>query len=66
MTVTGSNLKVTEDIMHDEIDGRLWAQHHQDFSEMVHRAADQVRTALNLLHHIQFDAPWKKRPRHSS
>ena len=49
--------------MHDEIDGRLWAQHHQDFSEMVHRVADQVRTALNLLHHVQFDAPWKKRAR---
>jgi hypothetical protein len=50
-----------EDDMRDEMDARIWAEHHHDFSEMVHKALEPVRAAFNSLHRIQFDAPWKKK-----
>lgn len=46
--------------MRDEIDGRIWAEHHEQFSDSVHKAAEAVRIAFQSLQRIQFDAPWKK------
>ena len=47
--------------MRDEIDGRLWVNHHQDFSRSLRALADAVRIAFRKLHEIQFDAPWGKK-----
>jgi hypothetical protein len=60
MQCPGSPGKHQEDIMRDEIDGRIWAEHHEQFSDSVHKAAEAVRIAFQSLQRIQFDAPWKK------
>lgn len=47
--------------MRDEMDGRIWTEHHHEFAEMVHKALEPVRAAFDSLHRIQFDAPWRKK-----
>lgn len=50
--------------MRDEIDGRIWADHHQAFSEDLDkffaRIGSAVGIALRRLNQIEFDAPWKR------
>lgn len=50
--------------MRDEFEGRLWADHHQSFSNMIDGAlralGNSVGIALAKLHEIEFDAPWKR------
>ncbi|HEX8125351.1 MAG TPA: hypothetical protein VF548_07205 [Allosphingosinicella sp.] len=49
--------------MRDEIDGRIWTQHHGDFSKDVATffaaAAASIGEGFRRLTEIQFDAPWK-------
>ena len=45
--------------MRDEIDGRLWEQHHGAFSDGISQLVDQIRVSLRRLHRLQFDAPWR-------
>lgn len=45
--------------MRDEIDGRLWAEHHAAFSDSIGRALKAAGEAFRRLHDIQFSAPWR-------
>ena len=49
--------------MRDEIDGRIWVQHHGAFSEDLAKlfaaAAAHIGEGFRRLTEIQFDAPWK-------
>lgn len=46
--------------MHDEIDGRLWAEHGSAFSEMVAKFINQLRLAAKARVAFEFDAPWRR------
>ena len=46
--------------MRDEIDGRIWAEHHVEFSNAVAAALEQMMASLYALNRIQFDAPWRR------
>ena len=57
--------------MRDEMDARLWVDHHQAFSDSVGRLADAVGSflatigvALRKLNQIEFDAPWRRDAAH--
>jgi hypothetical protein len=50
--------------MRDEIDARLWVDHHQAFSEAVANLFAAAGLALKKLHQIQFDAPWRRDAAH--
>ena len=49
--------------MRDEIDGRIWVEHHAAFSEDLAKlfaaAATNILAGFKRLTEIQFDAPWK-------
>jgi hypothetical protein len=49
--------------MRDEIDGRIWVEHHAAFSEDLAKgfaaAAKYIGAGFRRLTEIQFDAPWK-------
>ena len=50
--------------MRDEMFGRMWEAHHQDFSADLARffaaAGAAVSTALKRLHQAEFDSPWSR------
>lgn len=50
--------------MRDEMDGRIWVEHHQAFSgdlaKFFARAGEAVGTVLRRINEIEFDAPWKR------
>lgn len=50
--------------MRDEIDGRIWAEHGQAFSEdlakLLARIGAAIGTGLRRLNEMQFDAPWRR------
>jgi hypothetical protein len=50
--------------MRDEIDSRIWTEHHQNFSEdvasLLAAIGASVGTALRRLNEIEFEAPWKR------
>ncbi|HEX8666865.1 MAG TPA: hypothetical protein VF727_00655 [Allosphingosinicella sp.] len=46
--------------MRDEIDGRMWAEHHDAFARNVAEFFTAARTALARLHALQWDAPWRR------
>ncbi len=48
--------------MRDEIDGRIWVEHHEEFSASIARRLAGFRLGLERLHAIRFDAPWQRRP----
>ena len=48
--------------MRDEIDGRIWAAHHEQFSDGIDALLGSIRTALNRLNAIRFAAPWRDAP----
>lgn len=48
--------------MRDEIDSRLWVEHHQAFSSTVGALLGQAAEAFRRLNAIQFDAPWLRTP----
>ena len=51
---------IEEQVMRDEIDGRLWAEHGHAFSEGVARLFGEISLSLERLHALQFDAPWRR------
>jgi hypothetical protein len=50
--------------MRDEIDGRIWVEHHNGFSEDLDRVFARIGSAVGLalrrLNEMEFDAPWKR------
>jgi hypothetical protein len=46
--------------MRDEMDSRIWLEHHQSFSNAVAALFADIGTALRRLNEIQFDAPWQR------
>ena len=46
--------------MSDEINDRIWVRHGGDFIRFVNDAIDAARAALQRLHEIEFDAPWRR------
>jgi hypothetical protein len=50
--------------MRDEMEARLWVEHGRDWSDFVARIVSDMKVALKALHRLEFDAPWRSRPRH--
>jgi hypothetical protein len=50
--------------MRDEIDSRIWVEHHAAFTQAVANflaaAATTLGSGFQRLNEIQFDAPWKR------
>jgi hypothetical protein len=46
--------------MRDEMDARLWVEHHEQFSSGLADLFAKAREGLARLNAIQFDAPWKR------
>lgn len=53
--------------MRDEIDGRIWVEHHgafsNDLANALGRAAANFAAGFKRLNEIQYDAPWKRAAR---
>lgn len=51
--------------MRDTIDGRIWAEHHEQFSSDLHAflngVGSSIRRGFERLNAIQFAAPWRSR-----
>ena len=47
--------------MRDEMDSRLWVEHHSDFSDSVSRGLGALLLSFCNLQAIQFAAPWRDR-----
>ena len=47
-------------------DARTWADHHDDWSRTAAGIVDAVRNAFQVLHDIEYDAPWKARAQSSA
>jgi hypothetical protein len=54
--------------MRDEMDGRLWVEHHEEFSKGIDQliarlksAFASLRPALEHIHSFEWDAPWQRR-----
>lgn len=54
--------------MRDEIDSRMWIEHHAAFSRSVgdliggvKRAFAGIKPALDHIHAWEFDSPWQRR-----
>jgi hypothetical protein len=45
--------------MHDEIDGRLWAEHAPAFSEQVILVLREIGRSWQRLQNIRYQAPWQ-------
>jgi hypothetical protein len=53
--------------MRDEMDGRLWVEHHENFSQGIDELIGRVKTALasikpalDHIHAFEWDAPWRR------
>ena len=49
--------------MRDEIDGRLWVAHGQQFGRDVSGFLHQLARSFERLNAIEWDAPWKRTDR---
>ena len=54
--------------MRDEMDGRLWVEHHEEFSKGIDQliarlksAFASLKPALEHIHTFEWDAPWQRR-----
>jgi hypothetical protein len=47
--------------MRDEIDGRMWVEHHDAFSRSIAELFAAIKPGLARLHAIEWDAPWRRR-----
>ena len=45
--------------MRDEMDARIWNEHHADFSAFLGRAIDNLWAGFERLVAIEYDAPWR-------
>ena len=48
--------------MRDEIDGRIWAAHHEQFSDGIDALLGSIGRGMRRLTAIQFAAPWRDAP----
>jgi hypothetical protein len=48
--------------MRDGIDGRIWAEHHQSFSDLVGGFLGRVYASFERLNAIQYETPWRSAP----
>ena len=46
--------------MRDEMDSRIWVEHHADFSDFLANVLDGLKVTFQRLHAIEFDAPWRR------
>jgi hypothetical protein len=46
--------------MRDEMDARIWVEHHEDFSNGIASLLASIGNAFRRLQNIRFDAPWKR------
>lgn len=46
--------------MRDEMDGRIWAEHHEAYSNGVTALIETLKASFTRLNAIQFDAPWRQ------
>ncbi len=46
--------------MRDEMDSRLWVEHHEAFSAGIDALIDKVKAVFNTLHRQQYCRPWAK------
>lgn len=44
--------------MRDEMDARLWGEHHEAFSTGVSRFTSRIMDVFHLLHRQRWAAPW--------
>jgi phage gp16-like protein len=44
--------------MRDEMDSRMWNEHHEDFSASIADAIDKLRAVFKQIHRHNFCAPW--------
>ena len=49
--------------MRDEMDARMWVEHHDGLGVAARRIAAQLKVTLRALHRVQFDAPWRCLPK---
>jgi hypothetical protein len=54
--------------MRDEMDARIWNEHHEAFSESIDTlvarfkgALAGIKPALNQIHRFEWDAPWRRK-----
>ena len=54
--------------MRDEMDGRIWVENHEQFSQGIDeliarmkRAFASLKPALDHIHSFEWDAPWQRR-----
>lgn len=45
--------------MRDEMDARLWGEHHQAFSTQVDGLTGRIMDVFRLLHRLNWTAPWQ-------
>ena len=49
--------------MRDEMDARIWVEHHAQFSEDLEKLFKKTLKAFERLTAIQFAAPWRRKAR---
>lgn len=47
--------------MRDEMDNRMWNEHHEAFSASIAVAIDKLRAVFKQLYCHNFSAPWDER-----
>ncbi len=52
--------------MRDEMDARMWAEHGHEWSQFVAGVIAGIGTTLRRLNQIEFDQPWRRRPKQES
>jgi len=53
--------------MRDEMDARMWVEHHTEFSKSIDLLIDRLKSvfaglkpALDHIHSFEWDAPWRR------
>jgi len=49
--------------MRDEMDARIWVEHHEGFSQSLDELFARARIVFDRIHAIQFAAPWRREGR---
>lgn len=54
--------------MRDEMDSRMWVEHHEEFSDgidqliaKVKSAFGRIKPALDHIHAFEWDSPWRRK-----
>ena len=46
--------------MRDEMDARIWVEHHAEFSRSIAGLFAKLKPALDRIHAFEWDAPWRR------